>query len=139
MTDEERLLSETGIIAYDLAPSSALPPAPIWAPLRNFLTQPRPPHPRYTPPPLANGYARVKLDCDYDTGPWWNDWAGEDMAYPATVFDIPAEQRDRWQQARDAYAAMQEEISELRAARLATSGFAPPGWVRKDAPYQAQP
>lgn len=104
---------------------------PAYSPMRSYPPQPRP---RYTPPPLPEGFARVELDVDYDTGERFTDWAAEDAAFPARVFDVPREQYDRWVTARDAYAAMQEEIAELRAERLRTPGFAPDGWVREDKP-----
>jgi hypothetical protein len=132
---DENGADENGFIAYDLAPPTELPPMPVWTPFR-------PPLPRYTPPPVPEGCARVELDDDYYLGPGWNDWYGGDSkgstAYPARVFDIPAEQRERWAKAQADYAAMQEEISALRDARLAKPGWAPDGWVRT-APHQAQP
>jgi hypothetical protein len=131
-------MSENGFIAYDLEPPGEPWPRPriIWTPMGDFRK--RPPQPRYVPPPLPEGHARVALDDDYYAGPQWADWAGEDEAYPARVFDIPAEQRARWAAAIAAYAAMQDEISELRTTRLATPAWAPDGWVRKP-PYQVQP
>jgi hypothetical protein len=126
-----------GINLFDLTPPADGPLYPATDQLRH--PERIPPQPRYVPPPLPDGYARVELDDDYDVGPVWNDWAGQDAGYPARVFDIPAEQRDRWDAARAAYAAMQEEISALREDRLAVPGFAPPGWERKGSSYQVQP
>jgi hypothetical protein len=125
-----------GVMLYDLAPAYS----PMWhrnapTPLRNPPPR-RPPQPRYIPPPLPEGHVRVALDDDDYAGPQWADWAGEDDAYPARVFDVPAEQRERWAAANAAYFAMQEEISEMRSARM---GRVPPGWVRKGKPYQVQP
>lgn len=137
MSEDKPTQPETGIIAYDLEPPERLRGLGVWAPLRN-IGERQPPRPRYVPPPLPDGCARVELDDDYYTGPFWSDWAGEDADYPARVFDIPAEQRDRWQKAMEDYAAMQEEIEALRSARLATPGFAPEGWTQKPS-YQVQP
>lgn len=131
-------MSDSGFIAYDLQPPdpARMPRTPAYSPLQDFRN--RSPQSRYVPPPLPEGYARVALDDDYYAGPVWADWAGSDEAYPARVFDIPAEQRARWAAATAAYASMQEEIGELRSARLATPGWVPDGWVRKP-PYQVQP
>jgi hypothetical protein len=131
-------MSETGIFAYDLEPPTPPPPSAEYSPLRDFIRKPQP-RPRWAPPPLPDGFARVELEDDYYTGPDFTDWSGEEHAYPARVFEIPAEQYARWKAARDAYDAMQEEISGLREERLRTPGWAPSGWVRKDKPYQVQP
>jgi hypothetical protein len=135
----QAMRDELGIIAYDLQPPDPadLPRTPAYSPFRRHME--RQPQSRYTPPPLPEGYARVALDDDYYAGPQWADWAGEDEAYPARVFDIPAGQRERWAKAQADYAAMQEEIGALRDARLAKPGWVPEGWVRKGDPYQVQP
>lgn len=110
---------------------------PKMSPLRNLGT----PLPRYTPPPLAEDHARVRLGDDYYAGAIWDDWTGDDTDRPAEVFDIPAEQRDRWLKAQADYSAMQDEISALMDARAREPGFpnVPPGWQRKGSPYQPQP
>ena len=136
-------MSENGIFAYDLEPptpllSTPLPPLPEYSPLRHPGTPS--PRPRYAPPPLPEGFARVELDDDYYTGPEFSDWVGDEAGNPVRVFDIPREQRERWVAARDAYCAMQEEIDALRHERSQTFGWVrASGWVRKDKPYQAQP
>ena len=79
------------------------------------------------------------MEDDYYTGPEFSDWAGEETEHPGRIFDIPREQYERWMAARDAYAAMQEEITALREEWLHGAGCALPGWVRKDKPYQVQP
>lgn len=125
-------MSETGIFAYDLEPPTPLVPAvePIRHPGRPS------PRPRWAPPPLPDGLVRVELDDDYYTGPGFSAWTGSETDYPTRIFDVPREQYERWASARDAYAAMQEEISALYDGRL---NAPPPGWVRKDKPYQVQP
>jgi hypothetical protein len=130
---------EVGIIAYDLEPPSQPPPPAEFTPLRHPARIS--PRPRYDPPPLAAGYARVKLDDDFYSGHGWSDWTGRDTDHPAEVFDIPAEQRERWMAAQAAYSAMQEEISALMDARAREPGYpkVPLGWKRKGAPYQVQP
>lgn len=131
----------TGILAYDLEPPSRPPPAAEFSPLRDALRNPRPPRPVYLPPPLPDGLARVKLDDDYDYGASWSDWKDGDTDHPADVWDIPAEQRDRWVKAEADYHAMQSEIEALREVRMREPGYpnVPPGWKRKGAPYQVQP
>jgi len=136
MSSDDEHQPDVGIRLYDLEPPSDPPPVPSWSPLRH--PGQAAPAPRYLPPPVPEGFARVELDDDYYAGPVWSDWAGGDHQYPARVFDVPVQQHERWQRARDAYAAMQEEISTLRDARLRTPGWVPGGWVRKP-PYQAQP
>lgn len=137
MSDDEQA-AQTGIELYDLAPPTARGPMlPTYTELRH-PPEPRP-QPRWTAPPLAEGFARVELDDDYYTGAQFSDWTGADGRYPARVFDIPREQYERWVSARDAYAAMQAEVEAMREERLRTPGWAPPGWVRTDKPYQVQP
>jgi hypothetical protein len=103
-------VSETGIHACDLEPPlrPGGPAAPHFSPLRNPGT--RSAAPRYVPGPLPAGMARVVLDEDYYTGPGFTDYRAGSSESPCRVFDIPQEQRDRWQAAIDAYYAMQEEI-----------------------------
>jgi hypothetical protein len=103
-----------GLKAYDLVlPARCLVPG--YAPLRDWRDRPPPPH--YNPGPLADGMARVHLSDDYYLGPVWGDYHPPTSYSPEDVFDIPAEQRDRWQAAEDAYRAMREEIEGLMAAR----------------------
>ena len=103
----------TGLKPYDLPPPSKSL-FPRYAPLRiGHYTPP----PRYSPGPLADGMARVHLSDDYYLGPVWGDYGSQDFCSPDAVFDIPAEQRDRWEAAMDAYRAMQEEIEGLIEAR----------------------
>ena len=125
-------MTEHGIFAYDLErPAVLLPPS---EPLRNPGT--RRPRSRWAPPPLPEGFARVELDDDYYAGPGFSEWTGAEAEYPARIFDVPREQYERWVSARDAYAAMQEEVGALYDGRLNATQA---GWVRKDKPYQVQP
>ena len=117
-------MSEYGIIAYDLEPPSPLPPLPAYSPLRH-PGQPSP-RPRYAPPPLPDGFARVELDEDYYAGPGWSDWTADTAERPSDIFDIPAEQRDRWAKAMADYQAMQDEISALRDERHQPAGHRGP-------------
>ena len=74
----------------------------------------------YKPGPLAEGMARVILEGEsygepatfqaYDTFPV--------IPQAHTVFDVPAEQVARWEAARTAFSAMQEEIEALIEARF---------------------
>lgn len=72
--------------------------------------------PRYKPGPLAEGMVRVVLSsagCDGeppDFEPYETYWT---MPEPYRVFDIPAEQYERWVAAKAAFGAMGEEIEEL--------------------------
>jgi hypothetical protein len=111
----EKPLAGTGIRSFDLTPSGRHPLIPSYAPLRNVRY--RLPLPRYAPGPLADDMARVILDDDYYLGPQWGDYYPQTSCSPDAVFDVPSEQRDRWQAAMDAYRAMQEEIEGLMEAR----------------------
>lgn len=133
MSEDSLPVAATGIVAYDLVPPSSLPPVPVFSPFRHPAERQR--RPRWTPPPLTDGHVRVELDEDYYAGPGWTDWNGSDADYPSRIFDIPAEIRERWLKAMDAYAAMQDEIEALLSARRAQ---VPPGWTQKP-PYQARP
>jgi hypothetical protein len=114
------------------APRRVLVPA--FAPMRN---PPRAvPLPRYLPPPLAEGLARVRLGDDYYAGAVWSDWTGDRSDSPAEVYDIPAGQHERWQAAIDAYSAMQDEIENLMEQRREAAQGVPPGWRPA---YQVQP
>jgi hypothetical protein len=109
-------VSETGIHACDLEPP--LRPGETGYPLiARFTPLSKPgtasPRPRYVPGPLPAGMARVVLNEDYYTGPGFTDYHAGSSESPCRVFDIPQEQRDRWQAASDAYYAMQEEIEAL--------------------------
>ena len=128
-------MSEHGIFAYDLEPPAAR--LPHVEPMRH-PGQPST-RPRWVPPPLPDGFARVEVEDDYYTGPEFSDWTGEETEHPGRVFDIPREQYERWKAAREQYAAMQEEITALREKWLHGPGCALAGWVRKDKPYQVQP
>jgi hypothetical protein len=136
MSDEQPL-AETGIFIYDLEPPPKHPFLEVKpTPLRDF-SKPRPPRPRWAPPPLAEGFVRVEVDDDYYAGPGFSDWTASETEYPTRIFDVPREQYERWVSARDAYAAMQEEVGALYGSR--TNPHPPSGWVRKDKPYQVQP
>ena len=91
------------------------PLLPTYTPLRGTLHCA--PFPRYVPGPLADGMARVHLSDDYYLGPVWGDYHPPTSYRPEDVFDIPAEQRERWVAALYAYRAMQEEIEGLMEAR----------------------
>ena len=88
---------------------------PAFASLRHLRDRPEPR--RYVPGPQPEGTARVAVSDDYYLGAVWEDYGPQTIAGPEEVFDIPVEQRDRWQAARGAHAAMQEEIEALMAAR----------------------
>ena len=109
MADDPQILRPYGLQA---SPRKLVPGA-ILLGARN---EPR----RYTPQPLPEGMARVILDDDYYLGPGWSDYTDRSVAWPEGVFDIPAEQRERWQKAQEAYAAMQEEIGALAEERRRT-------------------
>lgn len=104
---------QAGLAPYDLTPTYPLVPG--YALLRDLGR--RLPPPRYVPGPLADGAARVHLSDDYYLGPVWGDYHPQNTYSPDSVFDIPAEQRNRWQAAMDAYADMQAEIEMLMDAR----------------------
>jgi hypothetical protein len=89
---------------------------PAYSPLRGKGWPPSPP-PCYVPGPQSEGTARVVLSDDYYLGPVWDEYRPQGLGGPEDVFDVPAEQRDRWQATRDAYAAIQEEIRVLMEAR----------------------
>ena len=72
-------------------------------------------YPAFAPQP--EGTARVTLSDDYYLGPVWGEYRPQSLAGPEDVFDIPAEQRDRWQAAMAAYDAMQAEIEVLMQER----------------------
>ena len=116
MQGTEPPLMQTAIKPYDLSPPGPRALVPAYSPLRNWRDRPSPP-PRYVPGPQPEGTARVVLSDDYYLGSVWDEWRPQGIAGPEDVFDIPAEQRDRWQAAHDAYDAMQEEIRVLVEAR----------------------
>ena len=93
--------------------------------------------PRYVPQPQPEGTVRVVLGDDYYEHEHWNDYRPGNAEFPDAVFDIPVEQRDRWQAAMDAYSAMQNEIAELMAARRQLRQQAPEPIER--GPYIPQP
>jgi len=88
---------------------------PAFAPQRPGQRNSTPP--RYVPQPQPEGTVRVVLGDGYYEHEYWNDYRAANAEFPEAVFDIPVEQRDRWQVAMDAYSAMQDEIRELMAAR----------------------
>jgi hypothetical protein len=90
---------------------------PAFASLRDLTRRPWPTPARYVPGPQPEGTARVTLSDDYYLGPVWGEYRPQSLAGPEDVFDIPVEQRDRWQAAQDAYADMQGEIEVLMRAR----------------------
>ena len=90
---------------------------PAYTSLRDLTRRPWPSPPRYVPGPQPEGTARVTLSDDYYLGSVWGDYRPQDTRSPEDVFDIPAEQRDRWQAAGEAYDAMQDEIAALMQAR----------------------
>lgn len=104
----------------------SLQPFDLEPPTRVLLPRPSPlldrgprVRPRYVPGPLAEGEARVVLTSagyeepadfePYDTYPT--------LVEPYRVFDLPAGQVARWQAAKDAFDAMQEEVEALISAR----------------------
>ncbi len=112
----EQPLTQTSIKPYDLSPPGPEVLIPAYSPMRNWKDRPPSP-PRYVPGPQPEGIARVALSDDYYLGAMWEEYRPQSLAGPEDVFDIPAEQRDRWQAAIDAYGAMQEEIRVLMEAR----------------------
>ncbi len=128
--------ARAGVVAYDLVPPAVSPMVTV-RPFRDLMAA-QVPAPRFLAPPVPCDRARVRLGDDYYTGPEWADWSGDETRYPAEIFDVPREQYDRWEAASAAYRQMQEEIGELRSARLAEPGWVPEGWVKKPG-YQPQP
>lgn len=63
--------------------------------------------------------AKVSLSDDYYIGEHWTDHTDGKIAIYGyhDVYEIPVEQRDRWQAAMDAYQQMQGEIRELMRER----------------------
>ena len=144
MSDDEQA-AQAGIELYDLAPPTAL--MPHFTELR--LPPERQPRPRYLVPPVPDGHVRVELGDDYYAGAVWARWhciTGDTADSPMAIFDVPAEQVARWEEAQAAYQAMQDEIEALQETRRqmqreawqAGAPALPPGWVRKE-PYQVQP
>jgi hypothetical protein len=88
------------------------PPA---SPLRNPGTDTRP---RYVPGPLAEGMVRVVLSPGgYEEPAGFSAYTGERFIEPRRVFDVPAEQYERWRAAAAAFDAMQEDIEATISAR----------------------
>jgi len=104
---------------------------PAFAPQRPGQRNSTPP--RYVPQPQPEGTVRVVLGDGYYEHEYWNDYRAGNAEFPEAVFDIPVEQRDRWQVAMDAYSAMQHEIAALMEARRRA-----PGPIRRGA-YIPQP
>lgn len=77
------------------------------------------PPPRYVPGPVADGHARVVLWAgDPETPAGFGDYGdGHESYLVPDVFDVPADQRDRWAAAQEAFDVMQDEISALVEAR----------------------
>jgi len=111
MTGETLTVAGTPFQSFDLwAPDGILTPVLGPWPLRHTGQ-------RYVPQPQPEGTARVVLGDGYYEHEYWNDYRAGNAEFPENVFDVPVEQRDRWQVAMDAYSAMQDEIRELMAAR----------------------
>ena len=130
MTGEPLTVAGTPFQPFDLwAPDKILTPA--FAPQRPGQRNSTPP--RYVPQPQPEGTVRVVLGDGYYEHEYWNDYRAANAEFPEAVFDIPVEQRDRWQVAMDAYSAMQHEIAALMEARRRA-----PGPIRRGA-YIPQP
>jgi hypothetical protein len=100
----------------NLDPVDLVPPVRVLAPRPAPMTDRGNVMPRYVPGPLAEGMVRVVLS-----------WAGPDgeppdfelyetywtTPEPYRVFDIPAEQYERWEAARAAFSAMGDEIETM--------------------------
>jgi hypothetical protein len=121
-------MDETGIVAYDLEPPLRPgDPGYLLTPHVEPIRMPgnRTTRPRYIPGPLAEGTARVVLDEDYYAGPGFTDYREGADERPRDVFDVPQEQRDRWEAVIAAYQAMQEEIETLVSDRARNPPPAP--------------
>ena len=112
--------NETGIIAYDLEPPDGFPRLG-W---KAFSPLPERPErgvvPRYIPGPQPEGTVRVVLDSAGPDGEPADFRAYDEyptLVEPYRVFDVPAEAYERWQGAKKAFRAMEEEIEALISAR----------------------
>jgi len=108
------------LVPYDLEPPSALPPLPHATPLRTAYGQ----NPLYEPGPLADGMARVVLhSAGYEEPAEFAPYSRDRhlLTEPYRVFDVPAEQYERWLATRAAFDAMQEEIEATISARARES------------------
>lgn len=111
-------MNETGIHACDRTPGPALVPNPSGPGVA----------PRYVPAPQPGGTVRVVLDsagCDGEPADFCPYVTYPVLAEPYRVFDIPREQYERWQAAKAAFAAMEEEIEALISQRALNPPPAP--------------
>lgn len=110
-------MSEDGIIAWDLAPPTSLPPVPWVTPFRDRGPSVRP---RYVPEPQPEGTVRVVLDsagCDGEPAAFQRYDDYPTLVEPYRVFDVPADQYERWEAALTAFLAMEDEIEVLISER----------------------
>ena len=86
--------------------------------------------PRYVPGPLAEGMVRVVLTSAGPNGepadfePYETYWTTPERY---RVFDLPAGQYERWKAAKEAFAAMGEEIEALISAQAKAAHDRVPG------------
>jgi hypothetical protein len=83
-----------------------------------------PPLPYYVPGPQPEGTVRVVLDNASYEDPATADLYEPGLhrlVQPHRVFDVPAEQYERWQAAAAAFDAMQEDIESVISARAQES------------------
>jgi len=98
-----------------LDPADLAPPLRPLVPRLTKMTDRPGVMPRYKPGPLAEGIVRVVLTpADYENPA---DFTLYDEYWttpePYRVFDVPAEQYERWKAAKAAFSAMGEEIDAL--------------------------
>jgi len=87
---------------------------------------------KWAEPPVPAGCVRLWLHSgDYETPAQWSEWKpGPGVTpSPAWIFDVPAEQEQRWREAYDASEAAENEIEALITER---GGEIPPGWHRTE-------
>jgi len=80
----------------------------------------RSPMPRYIPLPQPEGTVRAVLDsagCDGEPADFRLYDEYPTLVEPYRVFDVPREQYERWEAARSAFQAMEDEIEALIGAR----------------------
>jgi hypothetical protein len=83
--------------------------------------------PAFTAPPVPDGHVRLHLQrSDYDTEAQWSEWKpAQTERVPEYLFDVPAEQAERWERA---YAAFYEARDEIDALIEQRGWNVPPGW-----------
>ncbi len=118
-------MSDARTYVYDLGPARRVevpPPALVPNPSGPGVA------PRYVPAPQPEGTVRVILDGSAGDGEpagfrLYDDYPV--LPAPYRVFDVPQEQYERWQAAKAAVAAMEEEIEALVSQRFRNPPPAP--------------